>query len=152
MKNLFLKLFTLILLLAFPILLNAQESGATSINSQKKQNNFTGIVSVKMHTESKNNLDCTLGTVSFEPGARTNWHKHTGGQILLITEGTAYYQERGSKKRILEKGESVTCSPNVAHWHGAAAKSKMTHVAVGPNSNRGAVVWLEKVNDSVYSK
>lgn len=93
-----------------------------------------------------------MGSVSFQPGARTNWHKHPGGQILLITEGTAFYQERGGVKRILQKGDVVSCPPNLAHWHGASATSTMTHLAVGPNTDRGAVTWLEKVEDGVYLK
>ena len=48
----------------------------------------------------------SVGNVTFEPGARTNWHLDPGGQILLITGGTGYYQEKGSAKRIIRKGES----------------------------------------------
>ncbi|WP_316739040.1 cupin domain-containing protein [Pedobacter aquatilis] len=118
----------------------------------RQESNFTGKVSVKMLTSAENPLDCTMGNVSFQPGARTNWHKHPGGQILMITEGTAFYQERGKPKRLIRKGEVVTCLPNVEHWHGASKDSAMTHLAVGPNTDKGKVVWLEKVGDDVYQK
>lgn len=149
MKNRFLAYLIMNILMALPAVLLTQKPDAAN---QKKQSNFTGNVAVKMHTEPKNSLDCSLGSVSFGPGARTNWHKHPGGQILLITEGTAFYQERGSEKRTLKMGESITCPANVEHWHGATPKVKMTHLAVGPNTNRGPVVWLEKVTDNIYLK
>lgn len=149
MKSRFLVYLIMNILMAFPASVFAQKPDPTN---HMKQGNFTGNVAVKMHADSKNSLNCSLGSVSFEAGARTNWHKHPGGQILLITEGAAFYQERGSEKRILKKGESVTCSANVEHWHGATPTNKMTHVTVGPNANRGAVVWLEKVTDHIYLK
>jgi 4-carboxymuconolactone decarboxylase len=111
---------------------------------------FTGNTSVKMYTDAKNGLDCSVGSVSFEPGARTNWHSHAGGQILLVTEGTAFYQEKGQAKQILHKGDIATCLPNVEHWHGASPDGRMTHTAIGPNADKGPVVWLGKVDDDIY--
>lgn len=150
-KQIFLLLFSLLAVLPR---LSAQSKrvGKDQLLSEKKQSNFSGIVSVKMFTDPKNLLNCTIGSISFEAGARTNWHKHPGGQILMITEGTAFYQERGSRKRSIRKGEVVSCLPNVEHWHGASTTGPMTHLAVGPNTDRGAVTWLEKVEDKVYLK
>jgi len=142
--------------LLFGLLFEVNAQSSNDLISQKpaakQPSNFTGTVLVKMYTDPKNQLNCSMGSVSFQPGARTNWHKHPGGQILLITEGTAFYQERGGVKRILQKGDVVSCPPNLAHWHGASATSTMTHLAVGPNTDRGAVTWLEKVEDGVYLK
>jgi 4-carboxymuconolactone decarboxylase len=56
-----------------------------------------------------------VGSVTFDPKARTNWHLHPTGQILLITGGTGYYQEKGSPKRIIKKGDVINCPPNVPH-------------------------------------
>lgn len=125
---------------------------STNDGAGKKPSNFTGTPTVKMYTEPKNPLNCSMGSVSFPAGARTNWHKHPGGQILMVSEGTGFYQERGAQKRIIRKGDVISCSPNIEHWHGAAADSAMTHLAVGPNTDKGAVIWLEKVTDSVYLK
>ena len=58
---------------------------------------------------------------TFEPGARTKWHLHPDGQIILALGGTGYHQEQGSPRKILRKGDVVTCFPNVPHWHGASA-------------------------------
>lgn len=122
----------------------------TDENKKKATSNFTGNTSVKIYTNAQNGLNCSVGSVSFEPGARSNWHAHRGGQILIITEGTAFYQEKGKAKRILHQGDVVTCLPNVEHWHGASPDSRMVHTAIGPNADEGAVVWLGKVGDEVY--
>lgn len=92
-----------------------------------------------------------VGSVTFEPGARTNWHLHPGGQILLITSGTAFYQEKGSPKRVIKKGEVVKCPPNVPHWHGASKEDGLIQIAV-TNTLQGATVWLQKVTDEEYNK
>ncbi len=91
-----------------------------------------------------------VGTVTFEPGARSNWHLHPAGQILLITGGTGYYQEKGSAKRIIKKGDVIKCPPNVMHWHGASKDEQLIQIAI-TNTHKGAVVWLEKVTDEEYN-
>ena len=48
-----------------------------------------------------------IGNVYFEPGARSNWHSHPAGQILIITDGVGYYQEKGQPRRTLKKGDVV---------------------------------------------
>lgn len=92
-----------------------------------------------------------VGCVTFEPGARSNWHLHPGGQILVIVDGTGYYQELGSPKRIIKKGESIKCPPNIPHWHGASKDEQLIQIAITNNKN-GPTVWLEKVTDEVYNK
>ncbi len=92
-----------------------------------------------------------VGTVTFDPGARSNWHIHPGGQILLIISGTAYYQEKGSAKRTLKKGDVVKCPPNIPHWHGASKDEQLIQVAI-TNTRNGAVVWLQKVTDDEYNQ
>ena len=146
--------YILFFFFGLPVASLAQSENSSDVKkvAGKGESNFTGSVSVKMYTEPGNPLNCTMGRVSFQPMARTNWHKHPGGQMLLVTEGIAFYQERGGKKRVLHKGEAVTCSPNVEHWHGASPDGLMTHITVGPNTEKGAVIWLEKVVDEVYLK
>ncbi|GGB25519.1 cupin domain-containing carboxymuconolactone decarboxylase family protein [Puia dinghuensis] len=128
------------------------DSGALYTKGEKINSpNFTGSVWVNRITGPQNGVNCTVGCVSFEPGARTNWHSHPGGQILIVIEGTGYYQEEGKPRRIIRKGDVITCSPNVVHWHGASADTSMTHIAIGPDAAKGPAVWLKKVTDEEYA-
>src|SRR5690606_30817856 len=61
-----------------------------------------------------------VGNVYFEPGARSNWHSHPSGQILIITDGIGYHQIEGQPIETIQKGDVVKCPPNVRHWHGAS--------------------------------
>lgn len=114
-------------------------------------NNFTGTAYLKMLVNADSLNTTTVGNVSFEPKARTNWHLHPGGQILLVTDGIGYYQEKGQPKKILHKGDVIKCPPNVEHWHGASAESHLVHLAISDNDN-GAVFWLKPVTDEEYYK
>lgn len=91
-----------------------------------------------------------VGNVSFEPNARTNWHLHPGGQILLVLDGTGYYQEKGSLKRVLRKGDVVKCPPNVPHWHGAVPNDSFIQLAITASQN-GPTIWLQPVTDLEYN-
>jgi 4-carboxymuconolactone decarboxylase len=113
--------------------------------------NFTGTAWVNMLVQAQDGLDCSVGAVTFEPGARTNWHSHPGGQILLITEGKGYYQERGQPKRVVQKGDVIKCLPGKAHWHGALPGTKLTHIAIGPATEKGSAIWLQPVTDQEYN-
>ncbi|MCX8531194.1 cupin domain-containing protein [Chryseobacterium luquanense] len=114
-------------------------------------NNFTGTAYLKMLINADSLNTTTIGNVSFEPKGRTNWHLHPGGQILLVTDGIGYYQEKGQPKKILKKGDVIKCPPNVEHWHGASANEHMVHIAVSDN-DKGAVVWLQPVTEEEYYK
>lgn len=112
---------------------------------------FTGVAWVKPLVPANNQTDCTVSDVTFEPGARNNWHTHPNGQILVATAGTGYYQEQGKPIQLLREGEAVTIAPDVVHWHGATPDSRFTHLAINPNvSKGGAVVWLQAVTDEEY--
>ncbi|MGB4400162.1 MAG: cupin domain-containing protein [Daejeonella sp.] len=84
-----------------------------------------------------------------DPGARLNWHIHPGGQILIVTEGTGYYQEKGKDKRIIKTGDVIKCLPGVEHWHGATPKTGVTYIATSP-TEKGKTIWLHKVTDAEY--
>ena len=73
---------------------------------------------------------CPIGNVTFEPGCRNSWHKHAGGQILLVTGGRGYYQEWGKQARELHAGDVVTIPADIKHWHGAARDSWFVHLAI----------------------
>ncbi|WP_462267644.1 carboxymuconolactone decarboxylase family protein [Mucilaginibacter sp.] len=114
--------------------------------------NFTGEVWVNMLTSVDTASSTSVGNVTFAPKARSNWHLHPSGQILLVTDGVGYYQEKGKSIRVIRKGDVIKCAVNVAHWHGASPESSMSHIALGPNNGTGVVVWMGKVTDEEYNK
>jgi len=95
-------------------------------------------------------FNCPIGNVTFEPGARNSWHKHPGGQILLVTNGSGFYQERGKPARRLSRGDVVKILPNVEHWHGAGLDSSFSHIAITTNPQRGDAVRMEPLRDEEY--
>jgi 4-carboxymuconolactone decarboxylase len=112
--------------------------------------NFTGTVWLNMLVSADTTFNINAGNVTFEPGARTNWHSHPGGQILLVTSGKGRYQEQGKPIREIRQGDVIKCEPNVPHWHGAAPDCEMSHIAIGTNQDKGAVKWLEPVTEKAY--
>lgn len=75
---------------------------------------------------------------------------HPGGQILLVTEGVGYCQEKGSTRKIIRKGDVVKCPPNIPHWHGASNDEKFIQIAI-TDTRKGATVWLQAVTDQEYN-
>lgn len=92
-----------------------------------------------------------VGNVYFEPGARSNWHSHPAGQILIITDGIGYHQIEGEEIEIIKKGSVVKCPPNVRHWHGASKDVGLQQLYIVPNTEKGIVDWKEAVTDEQYS-
>ena len=89
-------------------------------------------------------------SATFEPGKRLDWHKDPGGQILIITEGSGYFEEKGQPKQLVRKGDIVKSAARHQHWHGAASEIGTTHIAITPGNESGTK-WLEKVTDKEYS-
>lgn len=114
--------------------------------------NFTGTVWLNYLVETDTAHNVNIGSVTFEPGARTNWHSHKGGQILLVTKGKGLYQEKGEPIEVIEIGQVVKCPPEIEHWHGATSAESMTHIAIGTNTNIGGAVWLGPVTDKEYNQ
>ena len=111
---------------------------------------FTGQTYLTMLSNEDDVWNSSIGNVTFEPGARTNWHKHSGGQILLVLAGEGRYQEREGEIRILKAGDVVRIPLNVEHWHGAAPNSWFTHISVETNLPDNQTTWLEPVSDEEY--
>jgi len=111
---------------------------------------FTGTTYLQMLIAADSLNPIAVGNVTFEPGARSKWHSHPAGQILLVVDGVGYYQEKGQPKKILRKGDAIKCPPNVPHWHGASADTAFVQIAI-TGREKGETVWLEAVTDSVYS-
>ena len=91
-----------------------------------------------------------VGNVYFEPGARSNWHSHPAGQILIITDGIGYHQIQGKPIEVIKKGSVVKCPPNVRHWHGASETVGLQQLYIVPNTEKGIVNWDEAVTDETY--
>ena len=112
---------------------------------------FIGTAWVEMLVPMDSTFNCPIGNVTFEPGARNNWHKHPGGQLLLVTGGEGYYQEEGKRARMIQEGDVVKINPNVKHWHGATPDSWLAHIAIITNPQKGDAEWLESVTDEEYT-
>lgn len=111
---------------------------------------FTGITYLNMLSKNDKTWNSSIGNVTFEPKARTNWHKHSGGQILLVTAGEGRYQEKGKSVQILKKGDVVKIPPNIEHWHGAAPDEMFSHISIETNLPKNQTTWLEPVTDNEY--
>ncbi|UII25733.1 cupin domain-containing protein [Fulvivirga maritima] len=149
----------LVIALAITVCLGCQPEGKTDNDISyiqqgtlaSKENN-TGNVWVKMHLESDSIYNTMVVTEAFELGARTNWHIHPSGEILVITKGNGFHQLRGGEMEKVKKGDVIKCPPGVAYWHGADSNNVLSHIVVVPNTEKGMVNWLEPVTDDEYSQ
>jgi len=112
--------------------------------------NHTGDIWLSELNVGDSTFDPSIAQAVYGPGAKLDWHIHPGGQVLLITEGTGYYQERGKPIRVVHKGDVIKCAAGVEHWHGAAPGSSFAYVAVTP-TQKGKTIWLEPVSDKDYN-
>ncbi|WP_090381480.1 cupin domain-containing protein [Dyadobacter sp. SG02] len=112
---------------------------------------FTGNAFVYTLASRDKNNEFALGSVTFEPGARTNWHTHPKGQVLIATEGEGFYQQKGKPAQALKKGDVVNIPEDTEHWHGASATSKFVHIAITNFKDGQNVVWLAPVTDQEYA-
>ncbi|SHF55590.1 Cupin domain protein [Cnuella takakiae] len=113
--------------------------------------NFTGKAWALSLVADDTTYNTLVGNVYFEPGARSNWHIHPSGQMLIITEGVGYHQIKGQPRQTIRKGDVVQCPPNVMHWHGASPDTAMHQLYILPKTERGIVTWLQKVTDEEYN-
>ena len=111
---------------------------------------FTGTTYLNMLVTKDEMWNSSIGNVTFEKGARTNWHKHSGGQILLVTAGEGRYQEKDKNIQVLKAGDVVKIPKDVIHWHGASPDSDFAHISIETNIPNNQTTWLEPVSDSEY--
>lgn len=111
--------------------------------------NHTGNIWLKELSAGDSTFDPSIAVATYDAGAKLDWHMHPGGQVLLITEGVGYYQERGKPARMIHKGEVIKSLPGVEHWHGASPTNRFAYIAVTP-TQKGKTVWLEPVSDKDY--
>lgn len=111
---------------------------------------FTGKVRIDMPFKGVDKASISGGIVTFEPGARSAWHNHPLGQVLIITSGKGWTQCEGESIVEINVGDIIVCPPEHKHWHGATPTTAMTHIAVQESVDGKAVNWMEKVTDEEY--
>ena len=112
--------------------------------------NFTGGAQVEMLFDALAPSDASGGSVTFEPGARTAWHSHPRGQILIVTAGIGRVQRWGDPIEEIRAGDVVQIPAGQKHWHGASPRASMTHIAITEHLDGSRVQWMEQVSDAQY--
>jgi quercetin dioxygenase-like cupin family protein len=113
---------------------------------------FTGIVRIDPLFRAPPPARGAGNAVTFEPGARTAWHTHPLGQILIVTFGCGWAQREGGPVEEIRPGDVVVFSPGEKHWHGATPATAMTHIAIQEALDGKNVEWLEHVSDQHYRR
>ena len=114
------------------------------------ESNFFGRRPFPMLVAGEDPSTMTAAYVCFECSARSAWHSHPKGQLLVVTEGSGLIQEWGKPVRKIQEGDVIWTPPDVRHWHGASPDNKMTHLAIQESLNGKSVEWMEKVTDEEY--
>jgi 4-carboxymuconolactone decarboxylase len=135
--------------IAFAKISTAQQSTIFPKGEISTTDNHTGTVWLKELNTPDTTFNLSLAHATFAPGAKLDWHIHPGGQYLLVTEGTGYYQEKGKAIQIVHPGEVIKCLPGVAHWHGASPTSTFSYIGTTP-THKGKTIWLKRVTEEEY--
>ena len=123
---------------------------ASQPSRQGPDENFTGSVRVDPLFPAREPSRTSGAYVTFQPGARSAWHTHPLGQILVVTAGVGRVQRWGGPIDEIRQGDVVWIPPGLKHWHGASPGSAMTHIAIQEHLGGKTVDWLEKVSDTQY--
>jgi 4-carboxymuconolactone decarboxylase len=113
---------------------------------------FTGNAFLTQLVAKDQNHEFSAGCVTFEANARTVWHTHPKGQVLIVIVGEGFYQEKGKPAQPIKKGDVVNIPENLEHWHGATAISKMVHIAITNYKDDVNVIWLKPVTEEEYNE
>ncbi len=133
--------------------MNEQNNSSLYPKGDKLSNEwFSGNAFLTPLVAKDKNNEFSAGSVTFEPGARTNWHTHPKGQVLLIIEGNGFYQEKGKPAQPIQKGNVINIPENTEHWHGATATAKMVHIAITNYKDDEQVTWLQAVTDEEFTE
>lgn len=144
-------LYTILLIALMAIQAVAQDASIFPRGDKSPNVHHVGNVWLKELSEPDSIFKYSIAVATFDPGARLDWHAHPGGQILLITEGVGYYQEKSKQKQIVRKGDVIKCLPGVEHWHGATPENGFTYIAATP-TEKGKTIWLQKVTNKQYGE
>lgn len=113
---------------------------------------FSGDAFLTQLIAKDHNHEFSAGCVTFEPNARTVWHTHPKGQVLIVIDGEGFYQEKGKPALPIKKGDVVNIPENIEHWHGASTSSKMVHIAITNYKDDVQVTWLKPVTVEEYNE
>jgi 4-carboxymuconolactone decarboxylase len=113
--------------------------------------NFTGDARIETLFDAREPSHASGGSVTFEAGARTAWHSHPRGQILIITAGVGRVQRWGEPHQEVRAGDVVGIPAGEKHWHGASPQASMTHIAISEHLDGTVVRWMERVTDEQYN-
>lgn len=113
--------------------------------------NFTGAARVESLFGPTTATRAYAASVSFDAGARTAWHTHALGQVLIVTSGVGRVQRWDETVQIVRTGDVVRIAPGVKHWHGASPASAMTHIAIVEQGDGASTQWMEPVSDAQFS-
>jgi len=147
------KLQVIVFALSLSFILQCQSQTADPVfpkGELSTAKNHTGKIWLKELVVGDGTFDPGIAVATYDAGAKLDWHIHPGGQVLLITEGTGYYQERGKPARVVHKGDVIKCLPGVEHWHAASPTTGFAYIAVTP-TQKGKTTWLEPVSDKDYN-
>lgn len=124
--------------------------GEAQSSYQAPAEHFTGSALVSRRFQAREPGRASGAFVAFEPGARTDWHRHPLGQTLIVTSGVGRVQRWGDPVDEIRPGDVVWIPAGQKHWHGASPTSSMTHIAIGERLDGKSVEWMEKVTDEQY--
>ena len=110
-------------------------------------NTFTGVSTLTRMNGVCDDPTINVYRVEFEPAARTNWHSHTGPQLLLVIAGRCRFQKEGAPIQEVAAGGAISIEPGEKHWHGATPDGRMIHLALNVNATTN---WGERVSDALY--
>ena len=113
---------------------------------------FTGSVRVDPLFPASAPSRMSGGLVTFEPGARSAWHTHPVGQVLIVTAGLGWVGREGGPVEEIRPGDVVWIPPGLRHWHGATATTGMSHIALQEHVDGRVAEWMEKVSDEQYRR
>ncbi|UXD67828.1 DUF4440 domain-containing protein [Sphingobacterium faecium] len=136
-----------LLLTVITVNVMAQDQSIFTLGEKAKNVNHTGDVWLRELNAADKDINSQISLAVFAPNAKLNWHTHSAGQILLITDGAGYYQEKGKTAQLVKKGDVVKCLPGVEHWHGSTPTTGVTYLAVSPKSS---TTWLQPVDEQTY--
>jgi 4-carboxymuconolactone decarboxylase len=123
---------------------------ATRVAVAAPREHFIGVVRVLSLFDTTATTRASGASVSFAPGARTAWHMHPRGQVLVVTEGVGRVQRWGGPIEEIRRGDVVQIPAGVKHWHGASPTNAMTHTAIVENLDGRSVEWMEQVSEQQY--
>jgi quercetin dioxygenase-like cupin family protein len=125
-------------------------NGCSHPSEKGPEEYFTGDVRIDPLFDPHEEARAAGASVTFEPGARTAWHTHPRGQVLIVTSGCGLVQSEGEPVEQIRSGDVVWFPPDEKHWHGATPEKAMTHIATQEQQDGEVVDWMEHVTDEQY--